>query len=256
MNPTSDIGPKKQSGLIALAALLGVLLTLWLGEWQLSRGYDKDQMKAQFNKQMNLPALSQSEILSHREAWQFFNRRAELGGEWLTDLTIYLANRSHEGKSGFWVMTPLKLEDSTVVLVERGWVPWNPVDPSQIPDQVETPKGLIQIQGLISKSPSKMLELWGGSKEEGSETKTYLKSGIWQNFDLSTFENQTGLKVSAFIHQIAKPSEGLIRDLPVQGISSDKNYGYAVQWFLLSALIGFLYFWFQWIKPYLHAKQQ
>jgi len=254
MNSTTHISLKKQSGLIAFAALFGVALTLWLGGWQLSRGNEKDQMKAQLNAQMSLPALSQSEILSHREAWQSLNRRVELEGEWLVDLTIYLANRSHEGKSGFWVITPLKLSDSTVVLVERGWVPWNPVDPSQLPSQVQTPKGLIQLQGLISQPPSKMLELWVGSKSEGSETQSYLKSGIWQNFDLTIFENQTGLKVSAVIHQLAEPSEGLIRDLPAQGISSDRNFGYAVQWFLLSALIGVLYVWFQWIKPYLHAK--
>lgn len=256
MDKTEKISPNKRSLIIAFVALAGVLITCWLGEWQLSRGNEKLQLMARLEEQMSLPPLTQSELLSATYSWKSMNRRVELMGEWLPELTIYLANRSHEGKSGFWVMTPLKLNVQTVVLVQRGWVAWNPTNPSLIPDQVQTPVGLVKIEGLIVGTPSKMLELWGGTKaDEITDKKTYKKSDVWQNFDLDKFENQTQLKISAVIHQTAEPSEGLMRDLPAQGVSSDRNFGYSVQWFLLSALIAALYFWFQWIKPYLHARR-
>jgi len=147
------------------------------------------------------------------------------------------------------------------VMVERGWVAWNPKSPSEMPTDVQTPSASVTIEGLIVEPPSKMLELWGGSgvgtktsEEQPSQQQTYLRSGIWQNFDLNLFESQTGLKLSAVVHQLGSPSEGLIRELPAQGVSADRNFGYAVQWFMLSALIAGLYLWFQWIKPRIHAR--
>ena len=49
--------------------------------------------------------------------------------------------------------------------------------------------------------------------------------------------------------------DGLLRDWPVVASSSDKNRGYAVQWFSLSALVLALYFWFQIIQPWRQARK-
>jgi cytochrome oxidase assembly protein ShyY1 len=43
--------------------------------------------------------------------------------------------------------------------------------------------------------------------------------------------------------------DGLRREWTVLGSSADKNRGYAVQWFSLSALALGLYLWFQWWRP-------
>ena len=256
---------KSRSLWIAIAAIIGIVVTIMLGRWQLSRGEQKVQLLAQLEAQMSLEPLKQQDLREQLEenTKEFINRRINLNGQWNADLTVYLANRSHAGKTGFWVMTPLKLDGKTVVMVERGWVAWNPNNPNEKPTNVQTPAGSVNIEALIVERPSKMLELWGARKSSASESEpvdtqeqTYLKSAIWQNFDVSLFESQTGLKLCAVVHQIGSPSEGLIRELPAQGISADKNFGYAVQWFLLSALITGLYLWFQWIKPYIHARQQ
>ena len=262
----SQNSPSKQMGvraLISLVAILGVIATLMLGQWQLSRGEQKEQMLALLEKQMSLDPLGQEEFkkLATSDLKSYVNRRINLSGQWIQGQTVYLANRSHAGKSGFWVMTPLKLGEGVTVMVERGWVAWNPKSPSEMPTDVQTPSASVTIEGLIVEPPSKMLELWGGSgagtktsEEQPSQQQTYLRSGIWQNFDLNLFESQTGLKLSAVVHQLGSPSEGLIRELPAQGVSADRNFGYAVQWFMLSALIAGLYLWFQWIKPRIHAR--
>ena len=268
-NTSKSLFAQRRSVLIGAAAALGVVVTLMLGQWQLTRGEQKEQMQALLKEQMSLQPLS-GEVLKgvlDQDTRRFANRRINLSGKWRAELTIYLANRTHAGKSGFWVMTPLHLDPSTTVMVERGWVAWNPVNPSEMPTGVQTPSGRVNIEGLVVDPPSKMLELWGGSSgvsrppndqtlNEQPNEPNYLKSAIWQNFDLTAFESQTGIKLSAVVRQLGEPSEGLIRELPAPGVSADRNFGYAVQWFLLSALIAVLYFWFQWIRPRIHARQQ
>ena len=247
--------------LIGLIAVFGVCLTFMLGQWQLSRGEQKLHMQALLESQMNLQPLSEKDLLGLTDTHELQNRRIQLNGQWLGELNIYLANRTLGGKSGFWVMTPLRLENNETVMVERGWAAWNPINPSEKPVNVQTPPGRVNIEALVVAPPSKMLELWstssqvaGSSNPQTNEEPTYLRSAIWQNFDLNLFESQTGIKISAVVHQMGEPSDGLIRQLPAQGISADRNFGYAVQWFLLSALIAVLYLWFQWIKPRIHAR--
>ena len=55
----------------------------------------------------------------------------------------------------------------------------------------------------------------------------------------------TGLSVQ----QTGAASEGLLRDWTEPGSGVEKHYGYAFQWFALSALIAILYVWFQFIAP-------
>ena len=249
--------------IVAIVALAAFTATLMLGQWQLSRGRQKEQIQALLEQQIKLAPLSQKELIGLEDKSAYLSRRVNLSGQWLDGLTIYLANRSHAGRTGFWVMTPLKLDNENAVMVERGWVGWNSLSPSERPTGVLTPKGVVEIQALIVEPPSKMLELWGTtsllSKSQDasvSDETSYLTSAIRQNFELNLFESQTGIKLNAVVHELGEPSDGLIRELPVLGVSSDRNFGYAVQWFMLSALIVGLYIWFQLIKPRLNARKR
>jgi surfeit locus 1 family protein len=48
--------------------------------------------------------------------------------------------------------------------------------------------------------------------------------------------------------QTGAPSEGLLREWPQPATGVEKHYGYAFQWFGLSALITLLYVWFQIVR--------
>jgi cytochrome oxidase assembly protein ShyY1 len=51
------------------------------------------------------------------------------------------------------------------------------------------------------------------------------------------------------VQQAGPASEGLLRDWTQPGSGVETHYGYAFQWFALSALIAILYVWFQFVAP-------
>ena len=66
--------------LIALAALLGVLVTVSLGRWQLSRAAEKEALQAALDERGRLPAVDGAALLSAAAAptgsailWPFSN---------------------------------------------------------------------------------------------------------------------------------------------------------------------------------------
>jgi cytochrome oxidase assembly protein ShyY1 len=81
-------------------------------------------------------------------------------------------------------------------------------------------------------------------------------SPIRQNLDLEAYRAETGLplRTDVSLQQTGETSEGLQRDWPAPALGVEKHYGYAFQWFGLSALVVFLYVWFQLIAPYRRAR--
>jgi cytochrome oxidase assembly protein ShyY1 len=77
-------------------------------------------------------------------------------------------------------------------------------------------------------------------------------STLRHNVDLEAFCLQTGLPLVATLQQTDPASDGLLRDWPQALSGSDKNRGYAFQWFALSLLSLLLFAWFQIWKKLSH----
>lgn len=229
--------------LITAAALFGVLLTLALGRWQLGRAAEKEQLHQAMVQQGALTPLSWQDWLKASRAGQDLNyRRVALRGQWLVQHTVYLDNRQMNGRPGFFVLTPLALPGNAgVVVVQRGWVPRNFQDRARVPE-VQTPSGEVSLLGRVGPPPARLLELKTAAAAEGS-------SRIRQNLDLNAFSEEIGLRLQAgSMVQIDARSDGLQRDWFEPGAGTEKHYGYAFQWFGLSALIATLYVWFQIVR--------
>jgi len=167
------------------------------------------------------------------------HRRIELNGHWLPEHTVYLDNRQMNGRPGFYVLTPLKLRPSgIVILVQRGWAARSFLDRAALP-VVLTPAGDVTVSGHLAPWPSRLYDF--GGNETGP---------IRQNLDLSHYRQQTGLPLlGVSVQQTGTESEGLLREWPVVASGVEKHHGYAFQWFGLSALIASLYVWFQIVQP-------
>ncbi|MFM7025889.1 MAG: SURF1 family protein, partial [Limnohabitans sp.] len=146
--------------LVLLAALAGMGLTASLGRWQLGRAAQKETMAQTRHDQAALPELDGQTLAqtgqSPLERDALLYRRLALKGVWLTGHTVYLDNRQMNGRPGFYVVTPLRLQDSdTVLLVQRGWVPRNFQDRTALPAR-HTPEGPVTLHGQLVPWPSKV----------------------------------------------------------------------------------------------------
>ncbi len=224
---------------IGLAALLGMAVTLSLGRWQLGRAAEKEALQASIDARAALPVLDGRSLLADAASTELLHRRVEAVGHWLGQHAVFLDNRQMNGRPGFFVLTPLRLEEGGVLLVQRGWVPRSFDDRTRVP-QIPTPATAVRVAGRIAPVPSKLYDM--GDPGAGA---------IRQNLDLKQFRAQTGLALpDVSIQQLGPSDEGLSRDWPKINTGIDKHYGYAFQWFGLSALITLLYVWFQIVRRY------
>ena len=231
---------------ITAAAIVGIAAGLALGAWQLSRAAQKNALHAAISQRQSLPMLEGRALAAtaagaaNPAGESLVWRPVRLKGEWVAGATVFLDNRQMKGKPGFDVLTPLRIDGAdAAVVVQRGWVARNFVERTRLP-VVETSSGGVEVIGVIAPPPPKLYAF------AGPET-----GAIRQNLDLAEFRDRTGLPLltGLSVRQTGAASDGLLRDWTQPGSGVEKHYGYAFQWFALSALIAILYVWFQFIAP-------
>ncbi len=224
--------------LLTMATVLGLLATLSLGVWQLSRAAQKTSLQSAVDSRRQMAALDVAGLLREAANPEALHRRVVLRGRWLAQHTVFLDNRQMNATPGFFVITPLQLENqAATVVVQRGWVQRNFGDRALLP-VVPTPDGVVQVEGRIAPPPSKLYEFAGA--DSGS---------IRQNLDMQRYARDAGVALLPIsILQQGVGSDSLLRDWPLLQTGVEKHYGYAFQWFALSGLIAFLYVWFQVVR--------
>jgi surfeit locus 1 family protein len=203
--------------IVTLSALAMAALTFSLGLWQLDRAAQKERVS-----------------LERREA-----QPVSLGGQWLTDQTLYVDNRQMNAKQGFFVVTPLVISKSAYVLVERGWIARDFMDRKKL-QAIQTPVGDVVISTRRLADPVLPAVIADNAASEHP---------IVQYVSLKSLQNDLpNMIYQGYVQQLGGASEGMKRDWyePASGV--EKHYGYAFQWFALCALLIGLYIWFQWIK--------
>ena len=230
---------------VLLAAVLAAAGTARLGVWQLDRADQKNRLHDAQQRQRQLPPVPQAALAREAAATALqLHRAVTLQGHWLPVHTVYLENRQMNGRPGFYAMTPLRLDDGSVVLVQRGWVQRDLMDRTRVV-LPPLPQGQVQVQGRIAPGPSRLYDFAGAAS-----------GPIRQNLELEGFARETGLPLRPLTvvqedgaPGAAAPADGLQRQWPQVAAGVDKHYGYAFQWFALCTLITLLYVWFQLIRP-------
>jgi surfeit locus 1 family protein len=235
---------------VLLAALLTAALTARLGFWQLDRASQKTQLQDALVHRQALPPMSSAELAGDGvSAAAQHHRRIVLQGSWLPESTIYLENRQMDARNGFFAVTPLLLDDGTAVLVQRGWFPRDQADRARIVAP-PPPLGRVTVTGRIAPGPGRVYEFSGAAS-----------GAIRQNLDVEAYAHETALKLRplSLVQEDGKDNtspDGLLRHWPLPAADVHKHYGYAFQWFALSALAIVLYAWFQIIRPYRQRSRQ
>ena len=239
----SGMAAKRRFVIVTIATLVGVGITARLGVWQLSRAAEKIALQTALDTRGHLAPLGNADLAREAgEADAQHYRSTILRGQWVRGHTVFLENRQMNGRPGFFVVTPLRLDSrSDSVLVQRGWAPRDMRDRTLLP-RVDEPAGTIEVHGLIAPPPSRLFEF---SAAQGG--------AIRQNLDLAAFSAEIHLPLAPVSVQqndsAATAGDALLRQWPHPAVDVHKHYGYAFQWFAMSALMAGLYVWFQLVRP-------
>jgi len=254
--------PRLRQALVLVAAVLAVWLTVSLGCWQLHRADEKLGRQAAVAERDALPALDNAALHCDAQADALLlNRRVVLQGQWLPQHTWLLDNRAMDGQAGFYVVTAMQVKGpgpcaDQLLLVQRGWVPRNAQDRTQVPP-FSTPVGPVQLVGRLQPELSRSYSLGADLALPAASSPR-----IVQNIDFAGLPALVGRAVAPTVVLQLQPETSpagrafpdasgfpLRRDWPVPASDVGKHHAYAVQWFALAALITGLYVWFQLLSP-------
>lgn len=230
-----------------VAVALLVTATCWLGFWQLGRLDEKRAYRDLVEARQQQPAVAVEALLDAGEppgspaVADVLYRSVAATGTYQDADTVIVDNRTLNGASGGWVLTPLLLADGTAVVVNRGFVGFDRTGALVAP---AAPPGVVQVTGLLFPSQRR-----GGI---GPTDPTEGTLDVLARADLGRIAAQVPYDVlPAYVQRVASdPPES------TTGVSADAaplvalgppdptegpHLSYAVQWFtfMTIAAVGY-----------------
>ncbi|CAC9492374.1 Cytochrome oxidase biogenesis protein Surf1, facilitates heme A insertion [uncultured Gammaproteobacteria bacterium] len=211
-------------GLLIVLTIVGLLL---LGFWQLERADEKRAIEhAIVLASLNSAQLvTQTDTLIQKEYYQVL-----LEGRYDNDKQFIYDNQIVNGNAGYYVLTPFILDNKTVILVNRGFVPWYGSREKLVDIAVSEAKVSIQVRLIKPKERIKF-------KQNNSTTFPMLI----QSLNIERLSHLLDYQLIAMLAQLdVKSDNGFYRQWqPFYG-SVDKHLGYALQWFLMAFILSFI----------------
>lgn len=226
--------PRAQRGPVALTLLAVFALILFaafvsLGTWQVHRLAWKRALIARVDARVHAPPVA----APARDQWAGVNAerdeylRVRLSGVFLHDRQTLVWAATDEG-SGYWVMTPLRQADGSIVLVNRGFAPadWCGRDAHCAPGTA----GEVTVTGLLRMSePPSFLR-------HNDPTRNN-----WYTRDVAAIAAARGLKDVAPYFVDADAAAGGGARWPAGGktvIQFPNNHlSYLITWYLLALMV-------------------
>jgi len=210
---------------LGVTAALSVLVLL--GLWQLQRAQEKQMLVDSYEARMNAKSVQVSQT---RMAPGLAYFPAQVKGHFETQYQILLDNRVHEGRVGYDVLTPFRIQNGHMrILVNRGWVPMGP-SRSRLP-LLDTPGQAQVISGHLYRPPERYFSL-----EKVTPT---LADKVWQNLDLERFHTEAGYPLQPYVVRLDVGLPGAYQRFSPNYSDQwvDRHRGYALQWFGLALVL-------------------
>ena len=215
----------------ALALLIGFVV---LGSWQVQRRAWKHDLIARVEQRVHAPAVAAPGPAQwpHINAADDAYRHVRVSGTFLHARETLVQAVTVQGP-GFWVLTPLRADDGSTVLVNRGFVPPALRDPATRP--VADPQARVSVTGLLRLS-----EPGGGFLHDNDP-----QHGRWYSRDVQAMAAAHGLGPVApyFVDadaDVTPPQAGAAA--PIGGLTvvqfSDHHLVYALTWYALALMVA------------------
>ena len=204
-----------------------------LGTWQIKRLAWKENLIRQVEENSSLPALELSSINAENIP-PLYGKVTGIG-YFLNENELLVLSKYRGKKLGFQLITPLRLENDTIVLVNRGWIPDSKRDKSKRPETIEN--DLVFIEGLFVDTSRKAAWFLPQNKPE----KNFW---FWENAEqMSEFlKNEKGLGlIPLIIHKTNKSNSEFPIIMENNTKISNDHLEYAVTWFSLVIVVLVMY---------------
>lgn len=224
---------------LATFALLPVFIAL--GRWQWHRAEYKQQLEAQFvaNAAQRVALGARSTSALPRFA------AVEVRGTWDHERQFLLDNRTRDGRAGYDVLTPLRLEDGRWLIVDRGWLPASGYR-ERLPDvgaSLAQVVGAVNVTGRLDEWPAAALE---SGRAAPATTGAWPRVTSYPHAEeiarvlATTSEATPRVEARVLLLDDAAPHGYLRKWRPfVKG--PEQNWSYAVQWWSFAVLLWVLY---------------
>ena len=153
MTRSADRARKRPLILPGLATLIALAILVGLGTWQLQRKAWKEDLIAQIEAR----AYGDPGAITPEAEWGAWRadrdeyRKVRLTGTFLHrfETPVYGLAPAQRGApaQGYYLMTPLRLADGPIVMINRGFIPNEMRDPASRPQS--RPEGTVTVTGLV-----------------------------------------------------------------------------------------------------------
>jgi surfeit locus 1 family protein len=212
-----------------LLAILGIVVFVNMAFWQLRRLDERRTFNALVDSRANPPAEELPPAAAARADPEELDwLLVEVTGTYIPEDEVILQARSLDGISGHNVLTPL-LVDGQAVIVDRGWVPIDAKDPPVA--GAEPAGGTVTVTGVLRKT-----EVRGtfGPTDPATGTLTRIS-----RVDVARLQQQTDVTLYPMWIQLTGQDPEVTAPIPqpLPTLSEGPHLGYAVQWFLFTAVV-------------------
>ena len=221
-------------------AIVFAIACAFLSNWQFTRNAERGEQLTLIAANYDAKPVPLADViapgaeLAPSDEW----RPVTLTGTYLLDEQLLARNRVHGGTAAFEVLVPFRLDDGTVLLVDRGWEP--PGESQPDPDAVPAPpEGEVTV--VVRLRPGEPLPRSGKSAPTGQVPTIHLATiaGLIGPTDGSKLE------LSAYGMMVSESPAPATQPTAVESPSEDPGpyLSYAVQW-ILFAVMGFVFIFY------------
>ena len=207
----------------SIFVFFSIILFCSLGTWQIYRLQWKLDLINEINNGLNSESVpySKTNIINYQ--------KVKFSGTFDFEKQIYLYSLNSNGKPGYDIITPIKINSNEILLVNRGW----------IRNDLKNNKNINNIkfksfEGIVKKI----------SKPNPFKPENDVKNNVWYSLKLEDLQNFTGYKLTNFVLYLQNSQNNLVEKKIISPDLPNNHLKYAITWYsvALSILLYFLYF--------------
>lgn len=219
---SSGISFFRPSVIPTLIMLILVPVFTGLGFWQLDRAGQKRQLANTQEVRRKAPLMELDGRALDPDDVE--HRMLAANGIFLPEKSVFVENRKHQGRTGFHVISPMKIESGNrYLLVNRGWV--------RTPPNEEGPTS-VRVTGRAVVPLPPAIQLGDGFAPPSSQQR-------WPYLTLESYTAWSGLAVYPFmVLQSPEDGHGFVREWVSKPVDETMHIGYALQWFAFALIVS------------------